>query len=360
MQNERNLNNGVNISATEQTGNGRRFEERASAEDSGIRTEKHLGRLPKSTYLNSKKAIKSNPTIDSSRAAALQSSLDPDSLKKKYVMCCLESNEMKPKKVFKISTAIVTTSENYQIEILATDNINSLVGEDVTSVQKYKRSSDWPLNDSVVIIYIHKLSNSTSTVFCTDILSFLHTFNDPEMLKYRMIDVSKKLTESWNNFNMRLPKGAPKSDNYLPLIMDKRKIEKMKKPSYIELTMTGTTYNYVQSIQDDEDENICVPENVFFKLCYQTPDSSIPKKGQAVLSRDDWIDVMLHPQFRDFYDQLWDKCPLTPQYSLEIQEYFKTRKGVNQIIFNSHDTNNSVSQTEEVDGSTSAKLPKNT
>ena len=90
---------------------------------------------------------------------------------------------------------------------------------------------------------------------------------------------------------------------------------------------------------------------------YQTEDKK-PLSGQACFPKNDWQDIISHPQFKQFYDAIWNKFPLKQNYAEEIEKYFKTKSGMNQIVFNHETSDMVVSQTNEPEEQTSSKFVK--
>ena len=311
--------------------------------------------------MTKKKDKGSNPSLDSYNISHSEENLDPNSLKEKYVPFCLESNEIKPTKVFKRTTQFLTQMQNYQIELLATDNVSTLTGENSALIQKCKRNCEWPLNKSVVVFCIKKIDADIKrdpSIFCTDILSFLHIFHDSEMLKQRMNDISEKLSNSWNEFNSPQDRAQLRSSNEIPILLDKRIIENGKlKNTFVELAMTATTYNYTLTVQNEKCDVKCLPQNVAWKLMYQT-ENKTPLTGQAVLPKDDWLDIICHPQFRQFYDSIWNKFPLTQDYAEDVEKYFKSKSTISQIVFNNEIAGLIASQPNDTEEQTSSKFVK--
>ena len=306
-----------------------------------------------------KKDKVNNPSLDSYNIAHLEDTSDPNSMRETYVPFCLESNEVKPKKVFKETTNFLTPMQNYQIELLATDDVNTLTGENSTLITKFKQNCEWTLNKSLVAFCMQKVDTDTKykkpSVFCMDILSFLHIFNDPEMLKSRINDISEKLSKSWNDYNSPEDRAHLRSSNEIPILLDKRVVEKGKsKGNFVELAMTGTMYHYTQAVQNEKCDVKALPQNVVWKLMYQTADKE-PLAGQATFPKDDWLDIIFHPQFRQFYDSIWNKFPLKQEYAEEIEMYFKTKTGLTQIVFNDEKSDMVVSQSNDIEEETSSK-----
>ena len=309
-----------------------------------------------------KKDLVNNPSLDSYNVAHLEPQLDPNTMRHQYVPFCLESSEVKPKKVFKIATSFLTPAQNYQIELLATDDVTTLTGENSSLITDFKKNCQWPLNKSLVAFCMQKIDTDTKykkpSVFCMDILSFLHIFNDPEMLKNQMNEVSEKLIKSWNDYNSPQERAQLRSSNEIPILLDKRVIENGKlKGGFVELSMTATMYHYTQAVQNEKCDVKALPQNAVWKLMYQTDDKT-PLAGQATFPRDDWLDIIFHPQFRHFYDTIWSKFPLKQKYAEEIEEYFRSKSGLNQIVFNHEESDSVVSQVNDTEEETTAKFVK--
>ena len=213
----------------------------------------------------------------------------------------------------------------------------------------------------MVAFFIQKIDNDRPrdpSVFVTDILSYLHTFNNPDMLKHRMNEISEKLSSSWNDYNSPQERAQLRSSNEIPILLDKRIIESGRlKGTFVELAMTATAYNYTKTVQNEKCDVKMLPQNVAWKLMYQTEDKK-PQSGQAVFSKDDWIDIMYHPQFRQFYDAIWNKFPLTQEYAQDIENYFKGKTGLHQIVFNQENSELNVSQPKNSEDEGPSKLVK--
>ena len=251
-----------------------------------------------------KKDKVNNPSLESYNVAHLEDSSDPNFLKESYIPFCMESNEVKPKKVFKITSSFLTPMQNYQIELLATDDVTTLTGENSTLITDFRKNCQWPLNKSLVAFCIQKIDterNRKGTVFCMDILSYLHVFNDPDMLKHHMNNISEKLSNSWNDYNTPQERAQLRSSNEIPILMDKRIIENGKmKGNFVEQVMMATLYNFTQTVQNENCDVKALPQNVTWKLMYQTEDKK-PLSGQACFPKNDWQDIISHPQFQQFY-----------------------------------------------------------
>ena len=308
-----------------------------------------------------KKDHVNNPSLDSYNIAHLEDKPDSNSMRQQYVPFCLESNEVKPKKVFKITTSFLTQMQSYQIELLATDDVTTLTGENSALILNFKKNCEWPLNKSLVAFCMQKIDTDRSkkpAVFCMDILSFLHVFNDPEMLKTRINDISEKLSKSWNDYNSPQDRAQLRSSNEIPILLDKRVIESGRlKGNYVELSMTATMFNYTLAVQNEKCDVKALPQNAVCKLMYQTEDKK-PLAGQATFPKDDWLDIIFHPQFRDFYDTIWNKFPLKQAYAEDIEKYFRSKSGLNQIVFNHEKSDPVVSQVKDTEEETPSKSVK--
>ena len=118
--------------------------------------------------------------------------------------------------------------------------------------------------------------------------------------------------------------------------------------------MTATMYHYTQAVQNEKCDVKALPQNVVWKLMYHTEDKE-PLAGQATFPKDDWLDIIFHPQFRQFYDSIWNKFPLKQEYAEEIEMYFKTKTGLTQIVFNDEKSDMFVSQSNDIEEETSTK-----
>ena len=178
------------------------------------------------------------------------------------------------------------------------------------------------------------------------------------MLKTHMNVISEKLSKSWNDFNSPQEKAQLRSSNEIPIMLDKRIVESGKlKGSFVELSMTGTMYNYTLTVQNEKCDVRALPQNVAWKLMYQSEDKT-PLPGQAIFPKDDWLDVISHPQFRQFYDEIWNKFPLKQEYAQDIEKYFRSKIGLNQMVFNHEQSDLNVSHMNDVEEQTSSKFVK--
>ena len=270
------------------------------------------------------KGVKKNPTIELLRAAVRETTDTPAGLWDRYNPCYKRDNEIKPKNVFKISTAFLTPSKNYQIEMIATDNPSTIQGDYGKMIQKFKQTHEWTYNESIVVFFFRLLNTTKEknvTVFVMDIPSFLHSFKSTSFLKAHMHKTAILLSKSWNAVNSSSDKAAIRSSNELPLILDYRDMG-WSKPSPVELALVGTTYNHTLETQDDTDIVNCEPKKIVFQLRYQISNSRA-KKGMLCLTSDEWIDFIEQYEFRQFYTKLWDFLPLTSAYSDRLQGYFE-------------------------------------
>ena len=69
----------------------------------------------------------------------------------------------------------------------------------------------------------------------------------------------------------------------------------------------------------------------------------------AILSKDEWIDFISNPQFREFYNEVWEFLPLTDQYSKDRWEYFSTLDEEGLMLINALDYDMEISHREEAD-----------
>ena len=276
-----------------------------------------------------------NPTIESLRSAALKSQESPTTLKQKYRVCVKQAEEIKPKNVFKKSITFLLESRNYQITIVATDSPTSLQNFG-KKAQQFKRSHpEWSFNQTMVAIFLQRLDSTEEKeikCFCLDIPAFLHTFNDPDFLARYINNVADILSHSWNQVNSRSSKANVRSENEIPIFLDFRSTGLIK-PSMHHLALAGTTYNHTLMTQNDPTDVICEPENIYFQLRYQHSNNTI-KAGMATLSKEEWIDFISNPQFREFYNEVWDFLPLTEEYSQDRMEYFSTLEQEGIILLN--------------------------
>ena len=111
-----------------------------------------------------KKDLVNNPSLDSYNVAHLEPQLDPNTMRHQYVPFCLESSEVKPKKVFKIATSFLTPAQNYQIELLATDDVTTLTGENSSLITDFKKNCQWPLNKSLVAFCMQKIDTDITII----------------------------------------------------------------------------------------------------------------------------------------------------------------------------------------------------
>ena len=292
-----------------------------------------------------------NPTIDSLRSAASKTNESSTSLMQKYQVCVKQAEEIKPKNVFKKSTTFLLESRNYQIQIIATDSPTSLQNELGKKAQQFRRSHpEWPLNETLVAIFLQRLDatdEKETKCFCLDMPAFLHAFHDPKFLTSYINNIAHILSHSWNKVNSKSSKADVRSENEIPIFLDFRSTGLIK-PIMHHLALAGTTFNHTLMTQNDPTDVICLPENIYFQLRYQNSNNKT-KQGMAILSKDEWIDFISNPQFREFYNEVWEFLPLTDQYSKDRWEYFSTLDEEGLMLINALDYDMEISHSEEAD-----------
>ena len=302
------------------------------------------------------KGVKKNPTIDMLRAAVRDTTDEPSALWNKYNPCYKQNEEIKPKNVYKISTAFLSSSKNYQIEMIATDNPNTIQGDYGKLIQKFKATHEWTYNESIVAFFFRLLNTTKDndvTVFVMDIPTFLHSFKSSTFLKDHMQRTAILLSKSWNAVNSSSDKAAIRSSNELPLILDYRDMG-WNKTNPVELALVGTTYNHTLETQNDTNIVNCEPEKVVYQLRYQMSNSRA-KKGMLCLTSNEWIDFIEQNEFKQFYAKLWNFLPLTGAYSDRLEGYFElTSSGAQSksLLMNSAQVKSDVSNTRTSEEST--------
>lgn len=260
-----------------------------------------------------------NPTLSSIRDAIGNNS--PDMAHKTYRPYLRKKPQTTGKDVFKTATRLIT--KLHQVIFFATNNSNTLSGEDAKSIQKFKlgRGQDWTLTESIVSI-AYRLKNAPEEYdmkfFLTDLPAFLHIFFDTEELKRTMRSVATELSSSWNDTNSTAEMAEKRKENEIPILMDFRKNQYSK--NVTELMLAGTTFNHTLSTQNEYKDVECRPEDIVFQLRYQTSEGKC-KKGMVALSLEEWERIFDSSEFKTFYQQSWNYLPLPQQYSTRIEEY---------------------------------------
>lgn len=291
-----------------------------------------------------------NPTLSSLREAIGNDS--PDAALKSYRPYLKRKPQTVGKDVFKIAAHLVT--KLHQIFLFATNNSNTMSGEDVKNIQKFKigRGQDWTFNDSIVSIsYRQKNSPEEYDMkfICLDMPAFLHIFFDKKELMQTMRNIAEELSASWNETNSSAQMAEKRKDNEIPILLDVRKNQYTKK--WTELVLAGTTFNHTLLTQNIYKDVECKPEDVCFQLRYQTGDGKC-KKGMVALLLEEWQRLFDSPDFTSFYEQVWNYIPLPQEYSTRIEEYvngIEEQKSVEDSVF--VDETTQTNQDEKTKGS---------
>ena len=260
-----------------------------------------------------------NPTLSNLRDVIGTDS--PDMAQKKYRPYTRRKPEKIAKDVFKIETRLSTSL--HQVNLLATNNSSTITGDEMKTIQRFKigKGQVWTLTDTLVALS-YRMKNAPEEYdmkcFCLDMPAFLHTFFDLEELKQDMMDIAEELSTSWNETNSSSDMAERRKDSEIPILQDFRKNPYSKNAT--ELTLAGTTFNFTLSTQNVYRDVHCTPKDVCFQLRLQDSNGK-PKPGMAVFSLEEWISILDNPDFKDFYQQVWNYLPLPQQYSTRIEEY---------------------------------------
>ena len=260
-----------------------------------------------------------NPTLSSLRNAVGDNS--PELAYKTYRPYLSKKPQTVGKDVFKTAARLIT--KLHQVIFFATNNSNTLSGEDVKSIQKFKlgRGQDWTLTESIVSIS-YRLKNAPEEYdmkfFLTDIPALLHIFFDIPGLKRTMRSVATELSSSWNDTNSNADMAEKRKENEIPILMDFRR--NLYSKNVTELVLAGTTFNHTLSTQNEYKNVFCRPEDIVFQLRYQNSEGRC-KKGMVALPLEEWERIFDSVEFKTFYQQLWNYLPLPQQYSTRIEEY---------------------------------------
>ena len=142
-----------------------------------------------------------NPTLNSLREKSLN--YKPDELFSNYSGFMAKKEETSTNDVFKKTTNLLTNLT--QINLLATDNSFTCVGDEYKHIQKFKNMhKDWPLNESLVCFSYRSINSPEQQdikAFCFDIPSFLHMFSNLDYLKEKMGKIANDLSAKWNDKN---------------------------------------------------------------------------------------------------------------------------------------------------------------
>ena len=260
-----------------------------------------------------------NPTHSSLREAIGKGS--PEAAFKSYRPYLKRKPQTVGKDVFKIAAQLVT--KLHQVFLFATNNSNTMSGEDAKSIQKFKigRGQDWTLNDSIVSISYRQKSSPEEydmKFIVLDMPAFLHIFCDREGLMLNMRTIADELSASWKETNSSADMAEKRKDNEIPILLDVRKNQYTK--NWTELVLAGTTFNHTLLTQNIYKDVDCKPEDVCFQLRYQTSEGKC-KKGMVALPLEEWQRLFNSPDFSSFYERLWNYLPLPQEYSTRIEEY---------------------------------------
>lgn len=259
-----------------------------------------------------------NPTLNSLREKIEDSSAEE--LFNEYSPFLGNKEETSAKDVFKKSINLLTNLTH--IELQATDNAYTCVGEEYKHITKFKQMhKDWTLNESLVSFSYRSINAPEAQeikAFCTDIPAFLHMFNRVDILKEKMSQIATSLSDIWNIKNDKPEKIGARVWDEKPILIDFRKQQFSKNTT--ELVLCGTSFNHTLIKQHAYENATCQPKDIYFQIRYQSAEGKV-KAGMAILSYDEWMEVFSDPDFLNFYKEVWNFIPLTKEYSERIEQY---------------------------------------
>lgn len=261
-----------------------------------------------------------NPTLSDLREVIGQDS--PEAARKKYKPYMRRRPRKVAKDVFRVETHI--TTDLHEIILLATNNPSSLSGGELKNVQKFKisKAQHWTLGESLVAI-CYRLKNAPEEYdfkcIVLDKAAFLHVFFDTEELKRDMVEIAEELSSNWNDLNSSADMAEKRKEIERAILLDFRKNKYSK--SATELVLAGTMFNFNLSAQKEFRDVFAIPKDVVFQLRMQDSETEKPKSGMAIFGLKEWISIMDHPDFKNFYQQIWNYLPLPQWYSTRIENY---------------------------------------
>ena len=108
-------------------------------------------------------------------------------------------------------------------------------------------------------------------------------------------------------------------DDHTPLVKLK---DSRPKPVFSYFEFCATAYNYNRQHQDDSQDIEMDEDDTHFQLRYKLSNKNKPESGHAVLSKNDWIDLLTNEKFEQFTDSLREFCPLNDDYLNRFHKHF--------------------------------------
>ena len=231
--------------------------------------------------------------------------------------------------VFKRSARLTTPW--FQILFFATNKTSEITGEseDMKTLKKVKESklSHWPtLADNMVgVVYKPNtaIDESQSKFFVTCFAGWLNAFaNVPKVLQI-MDDISEEIAYGWNLLNSEAQMSSNRVKNEISVLIDVR--EKRNSNHTTELMLVGGSFDWNNYAQEQRKKMIMSKEDAKFQLLLQDGDKKNPKiyKNQMSFTLAEWTEILNSQEFNDFYNQIWDYCPLSQRYAERIESYIQ-------------------------------------
>ena len=279
---------------------------------------------PKRNYRAGNKKKFLNPTM-----AELHAAVNGTETRTAYRSTTKKREEKVDTPVFKRIARLTTTW--FQILFFATNKTSEITGEgeDMKNLKKVKESKlqHWPTLADNMVGVVYKPNSAIDDVqtkfFVTCFSGWLNAFADVPKLLQIMEDVAEEIAYGWNLLNSEAQMSGDRVKNEISVLIDVR--EKRNSNHTTELILVGSSYDFNNFAQEQRKKIRMTKDEAKFQLLLQDGEKKDGKiyKNQMSFTLPEWKEIANSPEFDNFYNQIWDYCPLPQTYARRIETYIQ-------------------------------------